>query len=909
MKYFPDEARFIYTWRPYQARALSELWQHLEDNRFHLVAAPGSGKTVVGIEVVLRQNCPALIISPTLTIRNQWIRRLVELFLPKGYGQPTWVSTDIRRPALFTVTTYQALHSAYTGFIEDELEETGEEEETFRWTDEEISHKRKKKRPVENVVDILKRAGIRTVILDEAHHLRHEWWKVLVATLEQLDDPAIVSLTATPPLDVPRQEWDRYTELCGPIDSEISVPELVKEGHLCPHQDCVHFSVPSQEEAKQIEAYRKGVEQIVGEICRDPHLIEALEQHPWVLNPESHVQEILSQPAYMSSIAIFLSHAGRKPPKSLIKLLGVSKKQIPPLDLEWMEILLNGSLYKESATYFEATYPLVEYERRLRRIGAIERRQVFLRSTKAIRKLLASSISKLGGIAEIIEWERKSLGDELRLVVLTDFIRKEELPKGPDDLKPLYRIGVVPIFEKIRREGHEGLKLGALSGTLVIMPKSAIGTLQRISEEMKIGKDKLIFRTLKHDPNYASLRVKGARQSGIVSLITRAFHEGEFNVLVGTKSLLGEGWDAPSINALILASFVGSYMLSNQMRGRAIRIQKGNPKKTANIWHLVCVETGYEGAGPDFEMLTRRFKAFVGVSFREPVIENGVGRLDLRGPPFRKGHVEFVNGAMTARARDRAGLRQLWTTALAGGTQIVQEIRVPIPSLPRDFVFKNTIKALLLEGLLVGGYFFMRWVEQILEASDFWFGKWPALGAALVFVGAAIFVLPKTLKALWLFIRHGPVASSLKQVGKAVLATLRHIDIIQTSKWRVGVSTEKGEWGEVSCSLKGATIYEKSIFLDAVGEVLDPIKNPRYLIERRSRWAGILRKDYHAVPKLIGRKKPHAEHFAKMWKKRVGASKLIFTRTGKGREMLLHAREHSMSRAFQRRSERISSWK
>ena len=31
-------------------------------------------------------------------------------------------------------------------------------------------------------------------------------------------------------------------------------------------------------------------------------------------------------------------------------------------------------------------------------------------------------------------------------------------------------------------------------------------------------------------------------------------------------------------------------MLSNQMRGRAIRIWSGHPEKTSNIWHLVAVQ-------------------------------------------------------------------------------------------------------------------------------------------------------------------------------------------------------------------------------------------------------------------------------------------------------------------------------
>ena len=72
--------------------------------------------------------------------------------------------------------------------------------------------------------------------------------------------------------------------------------------------------------------------------------------------------------------------------------------------------------------------------------------------------------------------------------------------------------------------------------------------------------------------------------------MTRLFRDGHIRLLVGTQALLGEGWDAPSINTLVLASNVGSYMLSNQMRGRAIRTDPADPAKVANIWHLATVE-------------------------------------------------------------------------------------------------------------------------------------------------------------------------------------------------------------------------------------------------------------------------------------------------------------------------------
>ena len=92
--------------------------------------------------------------------------------------------------------------------------------------------------------------------------------------------------------------------------------------------------------------------------------------------------------------------------------------------------------------------------------------------------------------------------------------------------------------------------------------------------------------------SYGIYNFKGENKEK-VDIVSKLFEDGEINVLVGTQALLGEGWDSPCINSLILASYVGSFMLSNQMRGRAIRIDKNNHSKTANIWHLVTIEPEY----------------------------------------------------------------------------------------------------------------------------------------------------------------------------------------------------------------------------------------------------------------------------------------------------------------------------
>ena len=68
MKTFDKAIQFCYPWRSYQQRALDELHTHLHNDKLHLVAPPGSGKTVLGLEVMLQLNKATLIMAPTLAI-------------------------------------------------------------------------------------------------------------------------------------------------------------------------------------------------------------------------------------------------------------------------------------------------------------------------------------------------------------------------------------------------------------------------------------------------------------------------------------------------------------------------------------------------------------------------------------------------------------------------------------------------------------------------------------------------------------------------------------------------------------------------------------------------------------------------------------------------------------------------
>ncbi len=317
-----EHMQFNGLWRDYQQRVLNELEDHLGDNKLHIVAAPGSGKTVLGIEVMRRLAHTAVILSPSITIQNQWVERLHELFAPKN--SKIEISHDLRNPTAITSATYQLLHSLWN------KEEEGEQAYA----------------EFNKLIAYYAEHDAITIIVDEAHHLRKEWWRALNAFIDALPNATLVALTATPPYDASFAEWSRYDDLCGPIDAEISIPELVRNGDLCPHQDYIHFSIPEQSELELLHSRRVAISQIIDELLANTELLKTLANHPWVIMTLDHEEEILDDPEFLSSILIILASAGYRIPKDPIEILGVHQSTIPSFTLPWLEIFLNGFIFQ-----------------------------------------------------------------------------------------------------------------------------------------------------------------------------------------------------------------------------------------------------------------------------------------------------------------------------------------------------------------------------------------------------------------------------------------------------------------------------------------------------------------------------------------------------------------------------------
>lgn len=898
---FPQEMHFQGHWRTYQTRLLDRFGDCVQP-RLHLVAAPGSGKTVLGIELVRRINQPTLVLAPTIAIRNQWKERLLDKFLPPGFPEPEWISTDLRNPVLFTVATYQSLHALCSGKPHEAAEYEAISQEQNSAT-EELELEEDQNPDLQDFVPELLR-GFKTLVLDEAHHLRTEWWRSLKSVAASLR-PKIISLTATPPYDVTPYEWEHYEELCGHVDAEVSVPELVMEGDLCPHQDYVRFGAPAQRELQQISEFRSAVQAFRERLKRDEALKSAVLHHPWLADTENHIPQILDNPEYLSSMLVFLRSAGVDVPKSALRLLGLDPRdKLPQEDLEWYEVLLTNFLYRDEQVSDEDLKKKLRHE--LQGLGAIERRKVVLTGPADHMKLLTTSKTKLKSIQEVVSLESRAMGEALRCVVLTDFIRKEEFPRDGNHEIEFEDIGVVPIFETLRRADIPAIRLGVLCGSLVIIPAESEAMLRDCAKEMNAALQGLRLDRLHHAPNYVVVELTGPFHDGLVRLLTSLFNKGGVNVLVGTKSLLGEGWDAPWINTLVLASFVGSYVLSNQMRGRSIRVDPKQPGKTANVWHLVCVEPGDFGPGPDYELLGRRCSTFVGVSTTEAKIENGTARLALGQPPYSLNQLSELNDITWMRALDREGLRKTWQDALAAGqvNQMTEGLRAK-DSTPRGFVFANTIAALSVQAFWVFETVFSQLMRVVLRS-----GMGQHFFSYLGFVSflAGIASLPWSVMAVWRLICHGTPEASLRQIGMVILESLKYEGSLDSKLADFRVNVETNRDGSVYCWLEGGTGYDQAIFLRCLHEVLSPIDNPRYLLAKSRLWR-FFHEDYFAVPEVLGRKKEFAEVFSANWGRHVGKVELFYTRTLEGRKMLLRARIHSFVASFQSRSERVSCWK
>lgn len=824
-----SKLKFKGKWREYQKRVLSEMECHFNDSKLNIVAAPGAGKTTLGIEVFRKLGNPTFILAPTITIRNQWKQRIIDNFLSQETDKDL-ISTDIHNIAEIMITTYQALHSLY---------KNPQEREIF--------------------LTELKQKKFNTLVLDEAHHLRTEWWATLNSLYEELDNEKFktVSLTATPPYDVSPAEWNNYNSLCGPVDAEISVPELVKAGDLCPHQDLIYFSNLTKDEQQIVYDYEKQRENFFKDIDQHSDILYAVEGSAFLNNLDNNVEIIYKNTNFTISLISYLLKEDNLNVNARIlsEFLGLDIEKIPTFNYKQAEILFNG-IIGEFSNQFK-NVPLIKSK--LRQYKLINNKTVDFCAKTDFKKLYARSKNKLEAIHKITEFEYANMNNSLKEVILLDYI-------GKGDSEGLNILSVFNNLSELK------IPCGILTGTLIVIPKNLKAALYNILSINNISAERVLTTDFKKD----YLRVETYGNIDIVSVITELFEKAEINVLIGTAALLGEGWDSPCVNTLIIASIVGSFMLSNQMRGRALRIDKKNKNKTSDIWHLVSLVKDEESL--DLATIEKRFNTFEGISVNENKIQSGIERLGINTKDIKLLCCKNLNEEMFEFASERNTLKKKWEQIFEKST-ITEKLMAP---QVYDVVLGSATQQSVLCEVKP------KWsdcLNYFIENCCFSRKK-----QQLNIIEKGFLKLCRNLNLIKgeyedIIVQNYNIFQKetiLKNLAKVLLKTLCDLSKIKINYKNLRLNFNSEQNSQFYITLTGCSNYERNIFIKAFNEMFAINDQNRYIIKYKEK--------YLAIPECLSNHRKNVDVFVKYFEQVLGYCDIIYTRNPQNYKELLKAK-------------------
>ena len=165
-------------------------------------------------------------------------------------------------------------------------------------------------------------------------------------------------------------------------------------------------------------------------------------------------------------------------------------------------------------------------------------------------------------------------------------------------------------------------------------------------------------RILRGDDGLVELAAAGAAwQPRLwVELATQVFTDGITQALVGTRALLGEGWDAPCVNCLVDLSAATTSVSVTQMRGRSLRLDPDDPDKIASNWDIVAVAPELARGTADYGRFVRKHLHLFAPS-EDGAIEAGPSHVHPSLGPFAppaEREFDEINRTMTRRAAQHA---------------------------------------------------------------------------------------------------------------------------------------------------------------------------------------------------------------------------------------------------------------
>ena len=830
---FPS-IRFNGSLRPSQKDAVEIASRKLAagKRRLHIVAPPGSGKTVLGLylwaECVQR---PAVVLSPNSAIQAQWAAKL-DLFRLDADLRDI-VSTDPQSPARLTSLTYQSVTLPRRGG-EDldadatqlwlgrlvEKDQAKDEEEAEVWIgdlkrhnpgyyEERLAAYRKEVRDQLALggealktlhasslatLERLRDCGVGLIVLDECHHLMGHWGRVLADVRDLLDDPIVLGLTATPPDRDGRRPEDveRYGEFFGEVDYEVPVPAVVKDGFLAPYQDLAYFVRPNAEELRFVANADQELDALILELC---HRAEAQPgDHRCEESMVDWLQRVLKNcelptgqvrdwaaferrdPDFAESARLFLGECeiplppGVPSPETTAEEVPEMAILIPVLDRYIRHRLLRSSNPADHALAQSAT-------RRLRLIG-VQITEIGARACASpVSRVMAYSRNKMAALLPILKAEREALGDRIRAVVVADHEKssaiKEEVGNPLDEEAG----GAIAAFRALLTDPEtDALDPVLVTGSTVLVDNDLSDRFR--SEAVRW----LEAHNLEVDLSYGAedgFNVLYGRGHDwcprvYVRMITDLFQRGLTRCLVGTRGLLGEGWDAEKVNVLVDLTTVTTSMSVNQLRGRSIRLDPDDAEKLANNWDVVCLAPEFRKGLDDYGRFRAKHQTVFGAT-DDGAIEKGVGHVHPAFTELKPEGVEGAMGPLNTDMLERAGRRAEFRTRW----------RIGEPYHPEP------IHALETRTLAGGGG---TGFPPFAGSSDPWSSETLTLA-----------------------------------IGQALLGGLCEAELLKSPS---GIHAGRRAGGYVRVFLEKASEEDNRLFTQCMAEALGPLRRPRYVIPR-----------------------------------------------------------------------------
>ncbi|MBB5790797.1 DEAD/DEAH box helicase [Jiangella mangrovi] len=925
--------------RKHQRLALDALSTAFANGRRRawVVLPPGAGKTLVGLEAARRLGQPIVVFGPNTAIQGQWLAAWRE-FTPSHI--PAGSDRSLELPV--TALTYQSLAT----FDPDaEVDEEGHGRATGPRTGTLRDRLHENGRAL---VEALETAGPITVVLDECHHLLEVWGRLLAELLEDLPRAHVIGLTGTPPNTLTADQAELVDRLFGSPLYSTSIPSVVREGHLAPFAELAWFTSPSPTESQWLAAQAERFAELQNDLLAPDFasfgflswLDERFVSRRTLIDDGGSAAPAVAWSRFegdapeLAAAALRFHHAGllALPKGAVVR----EEHRHDPTAQDWVTLLhdyvtaclLPSDQPRDQAAVDEirAALPGVGYQLTKRGIR---------RGRSPVDRVLARSEATTDATAEILAAESANLGGRLRALVLCDHERASAT-------LPARLRGVL--------DAEAGSARMVLA-TLLADPRTA-GLNPVMVTGRAVATDAATARTLVdfvagHAPDLdldavppeanGPVDITGRwRSRHWVPLVTRFYETGATRALVGTRALLGEGWDARGVNTLVDLTTATTPTAVVQTRGRALRIDPDWPEKVAHTWTVVCVSEEHPGGTSSWDRFVRKHEGYFAVT-DSGEIAAGVGHVDPRLSPFAPPPVaEFAaeNALMLARAEDRDRVRALWKVGTPYGDELVHTIRVtprsgrqPGWSAPADVLPDRRPPALVpaSHGAVGEGVPVRRdgrtarWrqaavatastVAVLLAALALTAVWWPASVATLVVAALAGGAQVRRIRAARLAAGRDLAALATGPdplvFAAAVADALHETGLSTVGAAAVTAAVERD--GTYRIVLAGADAETSRLFVGAVDEVLAPPVSPRYVVPRylvdrlpaddaalrragRDWLAGDAPPNavvYHAVPSVLGVNAGRVRAFAAAWNRWVSGGAPVRTATPEGEGILV----------------------